>query len=394
MNFIFRYVSVAVALLVCGSSLLYAKSARKLVDEGNVAYSAGNHSNALSRYNQAGEIVDDQSRILFNKGANYYRQGDFTNAFDSFDSASLKSTDSWVESRSKFNMGNCQFEMAKAQQADDPEKALELYSDSVAHFRGAYSVDPELREAAENIEGVRMRMMAVMEEIKRRKEQQQQQQDMAKELKKMIDDQKEALKDNKENSKPQQNESDKQQQQSEQKKQSDKQKQMSDKSKDMADQAKQQPQQQQGAKQEQKPKLDEAAKHLDNASEEQKKAAEKLDKGEGKEAEKNQEKAVEDLEKALKALSDDQKQQKKKDQQKDQQKQDNKDKKSEQKQDDKQDQEQKQPEQGKPEDSDQEAEQEFTPLLDEAKDIIKEEKENAKIRRIKQADWQKVDKDW
>ncbi|MCK5529442.1 MAG: hypothetical protein KAI74_07140, partial [Kiritimatiellae bacterium] len=242
---------VVVSLAICSvvmfqisSVVLYAESARKLVDKGNVEYSAGNHSDALSMYNQAAELVDDQSRILFNKGANYYRQGDFTNAFDSFDSASLKSTDSWLESRSKFNMGNCQFELAEAQQVADPEKALERYADSVGHFRDAYRLDPELKAAAENIEGVRMRMMAVMEEIKRRKEQQQQQQYMAKELKKMIDEQKDALKDNKENSKPQQSESDKQKQQSKEIEQSGKQKQMSDKSKDMADQAKQQSQQQ------------------------------------------------------------------------------------------------------------------------------------------------------
>ncbi|MCK5528711.1 MAG: hypothetical protein KAI74_03435, partial [Kiritimatiellae bacterium] len=129
-------------------------------------------------------------------------------------------------------------------------------------------------------------------------------------------------------------------------------------------------------------------------SEEQKKAADKLDKGEGQAAAKNQEKAIDDLEKALNALGDDQKKQEKKDQQQKEEKQDSKDKKPEQKQDNKQDQEQKQPEQGEPEESDQESEQEFTPLLDEAKDIIKEEKENAKIRRVKQADWQKVDKDW
>lgn len=189
--------TILAACLLISASTSHADSARKLIARGNTAFKAGNWDAALKSYDEASIDAPESPQIYFNRGATFYRQEDYEKAQDAFKLAALKSVEPGLESRARYNLGNCAFREAERQRDSDPQKAFESCEESIKHFQEALEKDRGLKKAAENIEIVRIYMKALLDEINKQKEQEQQQQeeqeDLAKKLKELLERQQKEL---------------------------------------------------------------------------------------------------------------------------------------------------------------------------------------------------------
>jgi len=355
---------------------IWAGSPGKLVKKGNAAYARGKYDDALAAYEEATVEVPESPYIHFNKGAAFYRKGDYAKATDLFENAALKSRDTKLEARSKFNLGNCSFREAERQKDSNSKKSLASCEQSVRHYQQALELDPELREAAENIEVVRLIMKSILDEIKKQEEtakkQQEAQRKAAEKLKELIERQQKATDRNKALSKERQQNGDSENVRDQVGDLANDQKELG---KETSELAANMPQPQQSPS-----PVDQVRQHLENAGKEQKSAASKLEQNDLQKARPSQEKAVEELKKALEAMSGGGKNQKGRDQQEQQQEQ----------------QAQAPQEQPREGEQDNEEEQEaMAQLPDEARDILDEEKENKEQRRqVRAGGYRAVDKDW
>ena len=192
--------TILAACLLVGASTSHALSARKLIQRGNSAFKTGNWEAALKSYDEASIDAPESPQIYFNRAATFYRQEDYEKARDAFKLAALKSVEPGLESRARYNLGNCAFREAERQRDSDPQKAFKSCEESIKHYQEALEKDRELKKAAENIEIVRIYMKALLDEINKQKEEEQQQQeqkeDLAKKLKELIERQQTELNQN------------------------------------------------------------------------------------------------------------------------------------------------------------------------------------------------------
>ena len=287
-----------------------------------------------------------------------------------------------MESKCRFNLGNCTFREAERQMDSDLEKALQYCQTSVQHYQDALELDPGFKSAAENIEIARLFMKNILDEIKRKedeaKQKEQQAKQNAEDLEKLIKRQENALEKNRRIAgsglKPDEKKKNLDQL-------ADEQKTITGDTKKLADKIKEQAaQNDQGAE-------DQALTHLNNAVKEQEAAEGNLRNSALSNAEKNQENAIKELKDALTPPEQNQNKQQG-GQQKGNEQQGQKGKEKD------QGQQQQEPskEQNQPQKEEQE---EIQKTGDDARDILDEEKENQKQRRImKPSGYRDVEKDW
>ena len=378
-----------------------AESARDLVISGNSAYEAGEYGKALVEYEKAGVKDPESAYVDFNKGNVYYQEGDFDSAMSAYEQVSVKNAEPALTARSRFNMGNTAFRKAEQERATDLEKALSGYQAGINHYKDALKLDPNLSDAAHNIEVSRLNISQVMEEIKKQEEQQKAQEQAKKEmseaLKKLIREQEQMAGESKNQAEEQD-----QNQEEEQRKgreQASKQQDVQEKTEDLADKMDSGSGHEDQKSGQPKSTMEEAKEHVSNAIQKQKEAGNSLLKQDFKKAGDSQEKAADELKKALKTLNDKNSESgRKKDQ--DQDKHGDKEKDSE-KEQEKQEQnkgEQEQSSSGTPEQGDEDEpvpELEVPPPDRTARDLLNEEKENRKLRRIESTHGLRpVEKDW
>jgi hypothetical protein len=361
-----------------------ADDARGLVDNGNRAYAGGDFDGALASYEEASVDAPESARIYFNKGAAHYRQENYSEAVEAFQQAALKTKDIWLESRSKFNLGNCAVREAERQRDSDLRKALASYERSILHYQDALELDPDFKEAAENVEIVRLVMKSILDEIKKQEEAQQQQQQAqqqaAEQLKQLIEKQEQTLQKNRQLQEEKKQQDDPDASAGRSRELGSEQRGLSDETQKLADKMQEQAQQQQQQQQAPSPAAEQARQHMDKAVGEQNEAADQLDDNRGAKAEPRQEKAVEELKKALEAMSGEQGQQ----QQQGQGQQDQ----------GQQDQAQTTPQEQPQQAEDEQAQEQVVPLADHARDILEEEKDNLERRQLPSGAYRPVDKDW
>jgi len=178
-----------------GPSIAGAESARDRVAEGHAAYRDGRYAQALDAYERASVDLPESPELYFNKGDVWYRQEEYGKAVEAFEAAALKTRDLRFEARCKYNLGNCAFREAERRKDGALAKALEGYQKSVRHYQEALKLDPALADAAHNIEVARLLMKDLIDKLKRQqesqKEQQQKQQEQLDKLKKLIERQRE-----------------------------------------------------------------------------------------------------------------------------------------------------------------------------------------------------------
>jgi len=374
----FVYIVVVSGILMMAPVYGYADSPAGLVSEGNAAYLSGEYDKALSSYDEASVEAPESPHIYFNKGAALYQKGDYSGAAEAFEKAALKSKDIQLEAKSRFNLGNCAYREAKRRQDSDLNKALEACAKSIRHYQEALALVPDFDEAAGNIEVVRLVMKTILDNINKQKEAAKQQQEAmqqaADKLKDLIKKQQDALDRNK-------------QIRDERRQKGDSQK-LKDDVQDLARGQKDlQAETEAVAKNMPKPGCrstpateNPTEKHLKNAVKEQTAASGNLEQDHTSEAKANQEKALKELKDALSSLSEGQKaggQQ------------------QEQQGGEGQEQAPSCTDTAPQEKEDQHEDTAAAQLSDGAHDILDEEKENKKQRRMRSAGgYRDVDKDW
>jgi len=348
-----------------------AASVRALVEDGNRLYGAGQYDEALKQYTRATVDAPESPQVAFNMGNIYYRKGDFKKAGELYKKAALKSRDLRLEARARYNLGNCAFRDGGRQRDSDLKKALAAYEESIRHYREALKLDPQLKDASHNIAVARLTIKDILDQMKKnaekKKKQQEKQQKMAERLKQLIQEQKRLVEQNEklsEHAKDRPQDAlgkDIRQLGQDQAGNKDKTERLS---KDLGQTPAGQPQPSKQHPPTPDPRAQSAKRHLDASALDQGVAAEELGRERLDEARPNQKKALEELEKAARALADQQGQ-----------------KQGRQKQ-----QQQPQPQPQK---------QRAAAKDEKAGDILKEEKENRKRRRVRgRTAYEGVDKDW
>lgn len=147
-----------------------AASPETLIQKGNTLFASGKYDDAIAAYDEAAADDPESPVIYFNKGAALYQKEEYTAAREAFGKAAVKTKDPVLEAKSKFNLGLCFFREGERQKDTDLQKTMEFYQSSIASFQEALTITPEFKEAAENIEMVRLMMKALLDEIQKQEE--------------------------------------------------------------------------------------------------------------------------------------------------------------------------------------------------------------------------------
>jgi Ca-activated chloride channel family protein len=135
--------------------LLLAGPAQELVAQGNTAWQANRHPEAVLLYQKALALRPDSPEALYDLGAALYRTGDFARALESFDRAARLSRRGRVAVLVRYNAGNSAFQQGLSLVNNDPRGALSLMEHALDSYREALRLDAGLRDAAYNVEVVR-----------------------------------------------------------------------------------------------------------------------------------------------------------------------------------------------------------------------------------------------
>lgn len=280
----------------------YGKTVAGLVKDGNNAYNAGDYDTAVTSYDEALTEDPESPYSYFNKGAALFKKGDYTGAKEAFETAALKGRDPQFEAKTMFNLGNTAYKEAEARMETDLQGALEGCSNSVTHFQEALRLDPGMKEAAENMEMVRLTMKNILDEIQKQEdaaqEEQEKKEQAAEKLKEIIEEQEAALEKNRRLQGKQAEKGDSAQLKKEMQDLTDEQKSIRDKTEALSKEWPEDKGQDSAS--------DDvtASEHLENAVKEQEAAYGNLDLNNAEEAEKNQEDAIEELKEALDSLEE------------------------------------------------------------------------------------------
>ena len=147
-----------------------AESPRSLVAKGNRSLQSGDIEKALELYERASVRAPENPVVTFNTGSAYYRGEEFQKARELFEEAALKAEDLSIEAGAWYNMGNCSFREGQRQVDSDMEKALEFFQESVRSYMTALEKEPELVDAAHNLEIARLVIKDLLDRIKKQQE--------------------------------------------------------------------------------------------------------------------------------------------------------------------------------------------------------------------------------
>lgn len=156
--------------------------AGKLVSKGNREFTEGDYTEAIDFYEKASVEKPESPVIHFNKGGALYKSGDYAGASDEFRAAAGKTKDLKLEAKAWYNLGNCSFMDGRRQTDSDMEKALESYRESVSLYQAALEKDSTLTDAAVNMEVARLVIKDLLDRIKKRQEQMEKQREKMKEV--------------------------------------------------------------------------------------------------------------------------------------------------------------------------------------------------------------------
>ncbi len=161
--------AAAVAVLAAGTAL--ADSPRGLVSKGNRQYGKKAFGEALEYYDKASVKAPESPIVALNKGAAFYQQGDYEKAREQFKEAASKTKSLPFEAKAWYNLGNVAFREGERQEDSDLQKALASLEESVRSYVTALEKDPELEEAAENLETARLKIKDLLDKIKNQQQQ-------------------------------------------------------------------------------------------------------------------------------------------------------------------------------------------------------------------------------
>ncbi len=165
-----------------------AESAGSLVDSGNALYAAGEYDKALEAYEKVLAEQPEVGEVLFNKGNVLFQKGEYDQAREAYQAAALHTKDLVLEASAHYNIGNTVFVQGQKELENDPRKTLSQWGQSVQHYQEALRIDPQLKEAAQNIEVARLALKDLADRLKKAEEAAREQQKQREELQKELDE--------------------------------------------------------------------------------------------------------------------------------------------------------------------------------------------------------------
>jgi Ca-activated chloride channel family protein len=130
--------------------LARADAAHQAVTEGNTLYRQQHYREAAQQYAKAAEQRPETPEIDFNLGNAAYQQQDYAKALEHYNRA-LQTTDPALESQTKYNLGNVNYQQA-LQALANPQKAAEHLQTAMTYYRDSLEVDPQQPTARYNLE--------------------------------------------------------------------------------------------------------------------------------------------------------------------------------------------------------------------------------------------------
>lgn len=152
-SYIFIIFMLAVLYTMSGSGLMFARGARRYVEQGNTAFKRGSLAKAASSFEDARAENPDSPVPLFNLGVVLYEQGNFHAALTAFQSIETASGE--IVPLIHYNQGNALARIGQMEESENPKEALDYYIKSIAAYKRALSTDSRHTESAYNIEIVR-----------------------------------------------------------------------------------------------------------------------------------------------------------------------------------------------------------------------------------------------
>jgi Ca-activated chloride channel family protein len=221
----------AFVLLIPAPCHAWLNPTRDRIAEGNRLFKQGKFDDAIGKYGEA--LVDnpDSPLLNFNMGDANYKAGKYAEAMASYSRVRGIDEDSKRTARTAYNVGNAQYRLGAAAEADKPQDALKAYATALAAYRRALGADPTDQDAKFNYEFVSKKIDDLKKKLEEQKKQQQEQQQQQQDQQKQSDEQKDQ----------QQQQDQKDQQQAQQEKQeqgSDEQKEQQEKQQQQATQQK------------------------------------------------------------------------------------------------------------------------------------------------------------
>lgn len=170
-------VSFVVLAFCAAPAAAFADSPAKLVERGNKSYAGGEYDRAIEWYEKASVRAPESPIVAFNMGNAYYRREEYAEARERYRDAAINARDLSLEARAWYNTGNCAFREGERQVDGDIEKAIEFFQESVQFYTTALEKDPDLVEAAHNIEVTRLIIKDLLDKLQKQQERMQQQQE-------------------------------------------------------------------------------------------------------------------------------------------------------------------------------------------------------------------------
>jgi len=174
--------AIAAALLFLTAAPAAAESARSLVGKGNRSLERGDPDRAIESYERASVDAPESPVIALNMGNAHFLKGEWNAAREYFEKAALRSTDLGLEAKAWYNMGNTAFRQAERQEDSDLEKSLEHYEEAVRFYRTALEKDPDLEDAAFNLEVTRLTIKNLLDRINKQREMMERQREKMQEI--------------------------------------------------------------------------------------------------------------------------------------------------------------------------------------------------------------------
>ena len=180
------------ALSACAPPSLPSTGPGAEVGRGNALFDRQDYTAALEAYTAAADQLPDAPEVVYNQGVTHYALGDYGEAERLFRRVDRTARDLELVAAARYNLGNSKFQQGMAQRESNVQQALTALQASVAFYQGALELTPDDREAARNIEVVRLAIKDILDQLQDQQREQQAQNEVAEQLRDLQQRQEEA----------------------------------------------------------------------------------------------------------------------------------------------------------------------------------------------------------
>jgi len=162
-------------LLCLVSCVLFIAWINPLADKtkaGNRLYNRDLYDDAMTKYTEV--LVDSPNSpyIHFNIGNAAYKKEDYEEAIKSYTRTASTASDTLIESKAYYNLGNCKYRQGRLKENTNLGEAISLYREALDYYKQALDRSPEDTNAKYNHEFVERKMKELLDKQKQQGQQQ------------------------------------------------------------------------------------------------------------------------------------------------------------------------------------------------------------------------------